>query len=1795
MRKTISEYGRIILMAVVVLIVGGLIFGLVWADQVKEGIKDPDVIEVASPSNRKPPVILVQDQATTVGKEINIANIYSAKDADGNDISDRVIIECDENVYNKSTKIFKALDIGLYQMTFKVTDESFDPDNKYFLTATEKINILVDNSTGKNTITIVKKEHGTITTSSSIVSAGDNINLSIAPDDGYKFNGASFVPANKKLVEIKDGSYFCPYCAIGLSEKFEECVNCKERLYYEVVIDASTTSFIMPDYDIILTPSWVAEEYDVMLNLGGGTLPNNTNNTIRVTYASKYGQLPTPIRIGYSFVGWFNSNDERITEDTIVTNSKAHEIYAKWNVNSYIITYDANGGTVTNKTKNVSYGNYVGDLEYPVKPGYIFAGWYLSTNDNKKITASDKYLFDTDITLKARWVIQTFTVTFNPNGGTVSTNSISGYRFGLKYGDLPMPVRAGYIFDGWFTSKDANQGDMIASDTIYSITVDQTLYAHWSEGSIVYVDSAYSASQLAKTINDNNYNDDQRVAYIDGDKVYMVFDRSSSLGESGAFSSDEYKEHIVSLSIGNNCTSIANNAFNECINLNGRIYIHENIQSIGSNAFNGTSVDDVVFATAENGKTPRLVKIDSYAFANIKYNDNPVELILPDSVTTIGNNAFENNTLFGKTLEFPENLTSLGAFAFAGCTSFNGALKIPGGITNVPDSVFKNCTGFTSLQIPDTVTSVGKDTFSNCTNIKKIILPISLSTTDGSFRDCKANYFTVTRGNGSTVDYTTTNGAINLPWNVTSEIYTVEISNDITNIGANIFTIRSSDPLFYKFILPIRTKLNSTSNGKTFASDPWISEYEFTGTAQLNGNVCTGTYEGLAYSETEAKELPWNRNIFSFKATFKNGITAINSHTLYKSKVSNVIIEDSVSKIYSEAFADSPNLTNLTIPITIDCADAQFADKYTKNYLPYVTATTSLLAVNFTQGTTNTTYGTTSGVSVAGKGALSSLSSYNSPWITSTTNNLKCSFAKGCKIISDRYCYGTDAMTDVVFNPDLESIGGAAFDGSKNIKNITIANSTKYETGSFALLSLKLNSVTLIQGKNIDGSDKTPINYNTSSNEDALSYTRTIWYLSKATSGFKVILDDSISAIGKYTFYNANYEFMYRSGNNNQTVYGVRIPDNTRAIGAYAFASSGLPALILNSNLEYIDEYAFANNTNMTSIDTVKTSDTTADLTIENYAFRGSNNLKTILLVDSVVKIGNENFNGCALLTSFNKAYDGSSRLPASIQIIGANAFKDCSNLLLKIDNCDNLKSIGSSAFENSKAQSVSLPSTMESLGNSVFKNCGSLTDVDMGNINRNCLLVSYNTFDSCTNLVSVKIPNNIEYINTGFFKNCVKLKELNKNGENSKFNIPTTVQSIGTSAFLNCYSAEFKLTSHDSLKLIFESAFAGSGINEIKLNANILDESVFAGCDKLKYADLSGITCDLQKSLFAECVELESVILPDKYITSIPENCFIYCSKLSKITITGKESNSFMLPDTVITIGDSAFGACESLPEINISKNIKAIGANAFSICSSITNVIIPNSVETIGEHAFAYCKSLTDVTISNNVFYADTHHGYSTGFATVFGLDMSEKEGLIHTPVENIILDDSVIEIPDLAFVNVENGTGIESIKNITLSNKTEKIGEGAFAYTDISEIFIPENVKEIGDSVFLDCPSLKAINVDGNNKYFTSKLTVSNNGVREDINGILCNKNQSIIYRLPEAHPITSIVIPYNSNVLEIKPGAFYNCDNLIYFSTKRSIIVHNNAFTDSENIKQIYFNGNVIDLIFNLKLFEFSNFL
>ena len=143
------------------------------------------------------------------------------------------------------------------------------------------------------------------------------------------------------------------------------------------------------------------------------------------------------------------------------------------------ITFEENGGNEVEDIVKV-VGSLVGDLPTPTKDGCAFEGWFLDNETFLDPYVPDKMPAD-GLTVYAKWNANAYIVTFHVNGGDAleEANQTKQVFKGVPYGEMPVPERLGYGFQGWFTADEG--GELITEDMLYALDEDQTLYAQWKE------------------------------------------------------------------------------------------------------------------------------------------------------------------------------------------------------------------------------------------------------------------------------------------------------------------------------------------------------------------------------------------------------------------------------------------------------------------------------------------------------------------------------------------------------------------------------------------------------------------------------------------------------------------------------------------------------------------------------------------------------------------------------------------------------------------------------------------------------------------------------------------------------------------------------------------------------------------------------------------------------------------------------------------------------------------------------------------------------------------------------------------------------------------------------------------------------------------------------------------------------------------------------------------------------------------------------------------------------------------
>lgn len=224
-------------------------------------------------------------------------------------------------------------------------------------------------------------------------------------------------------------------------------------------IDDGTT-IITENSPTTLYAHWEIETYTISLNPNGGSV-NPTSKS--VTYKTAY-EIPVPIREGYSFEGWYDSNNElfELTGTTIDFGNTGETVTltAHWKIETYTIVLDPNGGTITQSEYLVSYGDSNPLLNLSMNlEGHTFVGWYNGDTIFDSNVVGDLGNDGVSITLTAKWTKEKYMLYFDAGDVAVTPQNLE-----VEYGSthtLPQPQKDNYVFDGWRIGETPFTGENI--------------------------------------------------------------------------------------------------------------------------------------------------------------------------------------------------------------------------------------------------------------------------------------------------------------------------------------------------------------------------------------------------------------------------------------------------------------------------------------------------------------------------------------------------------------------------------------------------------------------------------------------------------------------------------------------------------------------------------------------------------------------------------------------------------------------------------------------------------------------------------------------------------------------------------------------------------------------------------------------------------------------------------------------------------------------------------------------------------------------------------------------------------------------------------------------------------------------------------------------------------------------------------------------------------------------------------------------------------------------------------------
>ena len=690
------------------------------------------------------------------------------------------------------------------------------------------------------------------------------------------------------------------------------------------------------------------------------------------------------------------------------------------------------------------------------------------------------------------------------------------------------------------------------------------------------------------------------------------------------------------------------------------IQLPDTVTSIGENAF--------AYNHLQNINIPNSVMtIGKEAFAGNDFSTIEVS----ENVNTINDGAFKDCKKLQK-IKLPDATQNLGSILFGNCIKLTEA-ELPQGIENITEAMFAGCTSLTEFNVPKTVQVIGESAFSRCSNLANIKLPDQIYTIgDYAFYQCQSLKAIQLPTELGSVGDSTFMGC--------KALMEVVVPDKVTSIGKEAFGGCTS--------------LSKITMPETITE---IGESAFSGCSMLEqfkvpeSTVAVQDYTFYGCTKLSSVTVPENLLIIG-ESAFQNC-----------SALENIVIPKNVTDIGVRSFMGCEKLENVTLSPQISKIDA-----YT------FSGCKSLKAIEFPDR-----------ITVIAANAFGNCSSISEVTIPESVIEIGSEAFQNCSVLKR-----------VNFKGDAPQIGTNAFEKVK---------ATCYYPADNASYTLEITTqdfggdLTWTYEGKADEDDKYQCGENLTWDltEDGKliitgsgrmfdysidDYQYAPWYedRQKITS---IEIDDNVTYIGNYAFYMCNkitdektklpekLEEIGEGSFKNCKIYSVDIPSMVTCVGKEAFAYSGLRSVSLPSSLQYLSEKMFAE----------------------------SHYLYDVTFSQGLKKIGKEAFYCCFGLSSVD--------IPEGVVSIADKAFAWCGAY----------RSFGTS-YSCYNFTKVTLPSTLTTMGTSAFSNCQVLGSI---NIPEKITEIQDNTFEDCYNLSSIIIPQGIKKIGSGAFFANQSLKTI--------------------------------------------------------------------------------------------------------------------------------------------------------------------------------------------------------------------------------------------------------------------------------------------------------------------------------------------------------------------------------------------------------------------------------------------------
>ena len=1103
--------------------------------------------------------------------------------------------------------------------------------------------------------------------------------------------------------------------------------------------------------------------------------------------------------------------------------------------------------------------------------------------------------------------------------------------------------------------------------------------------------------------------------YTGSDAIVTVPDGVTAIGKEAFYA----KSAITEIHLPTGITSIGDSAFQNCTGLT-ELHLPTGITSIGDSAFQSCT-----------GLT---------------------EIVVPDSVETIGDGAFYGCS--GLTsLRLSQGLKTLGANVFLSCDSLT-EIEIPAGVENVGNYIASNTLRLrcavgssaakalskaqndfwvedfqlryafdsdgsaasltlkkyagdaASVTIPDGVTIVGNSAFERNTSLTAVVLPDSVVTIGANaFQSCTG----LTKAELSSK----LEKIANYAFDNCKALKEIQIPETVTEIGSGAFQYCAG---LTELTLPEGLQTIGESafvgcSGLTRLAIPdgvqSVGSNAFHSTnAQLCCSMGSRAAEALSRVGYDFYTETWKLRYTFDSDKQVNGLRA----ERYLGSDAAVTLPEGTTLIGDSAFKDCAFITSVTLPeklLSIGNYAFSGCTGLTEIVIPDSVTTIGSYAFSGCTGLTEIVI--PDSVTTIGSYAFSGCTGLTEIVIPDSVTTIGSYAFSGCT-----------GLTRVVLPAGLTAIPDCCFNNCEKLPGITIPETvTSIGSCAFRYCSA-LTAITLPQGLQTLG-------------ENAFLHCENLPYVdvpdTLESAGYSIASDTtqlrcSIGSSAAYalskknnSFYNNGYRLCYTYADRDGSVTGlvlfkyvgteaeVRVPDGVTELLYLSFCSnSAVTSVILPETVVKIGEKAFSECKNLTSVTLPQ-----GIVEIQSYAFSVSPKLKVIDIPDGLQKAARLAEDNVQLRCSF-----GSSAAFALSK--GGNSF--CAGdfqMRYLFDDEGNRNGLRLNKYLGTDAE-VTVPEEVTETG-SAFKDCKTVTKVVLP---AGLTKLESDIFSGCTALKEIAIPEGVTSIGSGAFRDCEALTELA---------LPQGLKKIESYVFIGCTGLSY-IDIPDGVETI---------------DGHIVNEPTQLRCTLGSSAAIA-----LSKSDNGFCVDgLRLCYRFDDDGNTNGLTVKRYLGSETEVTV----------PDGVDSIGDSAFYGCKGLTKLALPQGLKEIGVNAFLGCEGLSYIDIPDGVETVGDWIASESIQLRcSIGSSAAIALSKSDNGFCVdGLRLCYRFDDDgNTNGLT---VKRYLGSETEVTVPD----------GVDSI------------GDSAFyGCKGLTKLALPQGLKEIGVNAFLGCEGLSYIDI-------------------------------------------------------------------------------------------------------------------